>query len=264
MRLRLFQVDAFTERVFGGNPAAVVPLEHWLSDALMQRIAVENNLSETAFFVARDGGYEIRWFTPAVEIALCGHATLAAAHVIASALEPGAREVRFASRSGPLGVSVGGGWLTLDFPADGLAPVPAAGPAARALGAAPREVHDSRFLLAVFEDEATVRALKPDLAAVAGLHHHGVIATAPGDACDFVSRVFAPRIGVPEDPVTGSAHCALTPYWARRLGKATLDARQVSVRGGALRCSLAGGRVHIGGRAATYLDGWIDVGEAHV
>lgn len=259
MRLKLFQVDAFTSRVFGGNPAAVVPLDSWLPDETLQGIALENNLSETAFFVKEPSGWRLRWFTPTQEVDLCGHATLAAAHVLFQHLAPGMEQVEFASRSGPLGVAREDDWLVMDFPSRpprSFAPPPAL---AEALGAAPREVLASRDWVAVFDSEEQVRALRPDMARLAALDVFAVTPTAPGKDVDFVSRFFAPRAGVPEDPVTGSAHCSLVPYWAKRLGKTRLMARQVSARGGELRCEEKGARVLIAGRAVLYLEGIITV-----
>ncbi len=262
MKLLLFQVDAFTGRVFGGNPAAVVLLEHWLDDAVLQAIAAENNLSETAFLVGGDGRYRIRWLTPTSEVDLCGHATLASGWVVLNRLEPGRGEVSFASNSGPLRVIAegDGGRLTLDFPS--RLPEPAEGSravVAQALGSEPLALLASRDYLALFESEEQVRALRPDMARVAALDRMAVIATARGSDCDFVSRFFAPSVGVPEDPVTGSAHCTLVPFWAERLGKTRLFARQVSQRGGELWCELRGDRVSIAGQAALYLEGTIDV-----
>jgi PhzF family phenazine biosynthesis protein len=259
VRIPIYQVDAFTSRVFGGNPAAVCPLEAWLPDATLQAIAAENNLSETAFFVGRGGRYEIRWFTPAQEVDLCGHATLASAHVVLSRLAPGLQEVEFSSKSGPLRVTREGRLLALDFPTRAPARCPAPAGLAEALGRPPRETWASRDLLCLYEDEAAVRALRPDVDALGRLDAFAVIVTAPGDDVDFVSRFFAPKAGVPEDPVTGSAHCTLIPFWAERLGKRALTARQVSRRGGELRCELRGERVSIAGEAADYLEGTIDV-----
>jgi PhzF family phenazine biosynthesis protein len=260
MQLTLYQVDAFTGRVFAGNPAAVVPLEAWLPDATLQAIATENNLSETAFFVGSEGDYHIRWMTPAAEVDLCGHATLASGWVVVNAIENGRTHVRFGSRSGPLGVTVEGDRLALDFPSRPPAPADAAAAAvAAALGARPQAVLASRDYMAVFENEDAVRALAPDMAKVAALDRMAVIATAPGRSCDFVSRFFAPQVGVPEDPVTGSAHSTLVPYWSKRLGKTSLFARQVSPRGGELWCEERGERVAIAGRCAPYLKGTIEV-----
>jgi PhzF family phenazine biosynthesis protein len=262
--IRYFHVDAFAQCPFAGNPAGVCPLSAGLPAELMQQIAAENNLAETAFIVPRAGTaaeYDIRWFTPTVEIDLCGHATLAAAHVLFAHLGYAAAQVLFHSQSGPLQVSrEADGRLTLDFPSrppQPLAPHPLG--LADGLRATPVHVLAARDVLAVFNTEAEVRALNPDFAAIAALDYVGVIATAPGsaaDGIDFVSRFFAPRVGVPEDPVTGSAHSTLIPYWAEKLGKMELRARQVSPRGGDLWCRLRGGdRVDISGYAVTYAAG---------
>ena len=254
----LYQIDAFTSQVFAGNPAAVCPLEDWLDDALMQNIARENNLSETAFFVRTGDRYELRWFTPAVEVDLCGHATLASAYVVFRYLEPARSDVRFDTKSGELAVARDGEMLCMDFPARPPAPCLMNQTIAEALGAAPRELLAARDYLAVFESEAEVRALKPDMRRVAALDRFAVIVTAPGSGgVDFVSRFFAPAAGVDEDPVTGSAHCTLTPYWSARLGKKKLHALQVSARGGELWCEDRGGRIAISGRAVRFLEGTI-------
>lgn len=259
MRLPIYQIDGFASRVFAGNPAAICPLDSWLPDAVMQLIAAENNLSETAFFVRKGDDYDLRWFTPAVEVDLCGHATLASAHLVLTTLSPGRDRVIFYTRSGPLTVSRSGDRLAMDFPA--RPPETCAVPAGMtaALGAKPSEVLAARDYLAVFDTEAQVRALAPDMAAVAALDRFAVIATAPGKDVDFVSRFFAPGRGVPEDPVTGSAHCTLIPYWSKRLGKKELSARQVSTRGGELYCVDRGERVTIAGHAVLYLEGTIQV-----
>lgn len=261
MRLPLYQVDAFTAHRFGGNPAAVVPLEHWPEDELLRAIAAENNLSETAYLVPRGGDFELRWFTPTLEIDLCGHATLAAAAVLFARLEPGRTSVRFHTRkAGELGVRAEDGWLELDFPA--RPPHAAAAPAGllEALGGTPVAVLAStRDWLVRYASEREVAALAPRMEPLRALGPLGVIATAPGDACDFVSRFFAPGAGVDEDPVTGSAHCVLTPYWSRELAKSVLDARQISRRLGLLRCSARGERVGIAGQVAFYLEGTIEV-----
>jgi PhzF family phenazine biosynthesis protein len=262
MRLPLYQIDAFADRLFSGNPAAVVPLEEWLPDATMQAIAAENNLAETAFFVREGADFALRWFTPAVEVELCGHATLASAYVIFHSLEPARQSVRFRTmKSGVLGVTREGESLALDFPALPAASCPLPPELAPALGAAPAELYrrDGRYL-AVFARAEQVAALAPDFAALARQGHGDLIASAPGkDGVDFVSRFFAPAHGIDEDPVTGSAHCVLTPYWAQRLGKQQLRARQISRRGGTLSCTLRGERVAIAGRCVPYLEGWITV-----
>lgn len=259
MRLALHQVDAFTDKVFSGNPAAVVPLDAWLPEATMQSIALENNLSETAFFVPEGDGYRIRWFTPTAEVPLCGHATLASAWVLFHAIGVAGDAITFASASGPLRVRRVGERLALDFPAYPLSDYQGPSDAIAALGRAPREVLGRETLLfAVYQDEADVRALSPDFAA---LKRSGfkALATARGSDVDFVSRFFAPTVGIDEDPVTGSAHCSLIPFWAARLGRNRLRARQVSRRGGELDCELVGDRVSIAGRAVRYLEGTIEV-----
>jgi len=260
MKLPLFHVDAFAPRPFTGNPAAVVPLERWLADAVLQQIAAENNLSETAFFVGGGGKYEIRWMTPVKEVDLCGHATLAAAFVVLEKQEPGRAEVTFSSKSGPLCVTRENGLLALDFPSRPPAPAPQDLEAlAAALGRRPRSTEaGARDALAVFDDEDEVRALRPDMTRLLAFER-AVIATAPGREVDFVSRFFAPAYGIPEDPVTGSAHCTLIPYWAKRLGQTRLRAWQVSARGGELLCEHRGERVSIAGRVVPYLEGAIEV-----
>jgi len=261
MRLPLYQVDAFTPRRFGGNPAAVVPLERWLPDTLLLDIAAENNLSETAYLVPRGADFELRWFTPTLEIDLCGHATLAAAAVLFERLQPGRTSVRFHTRkAGELGVHAAGGWLELDFPA--RPPRPSAPPPGllAALGGTPvAALASTRDWLVRYASEREVAALAPRMEVLRALGPLGVIATAPGDSCDFVSRFFAPGAGVDEDPVTGSAHCVLTPYWAAELGQTVLDARQISRRLGILRCSARGERVGIAGQVAFYLEGTLEV-----
>ena len=261
MKHSLYWADAFTDKVFSGNPAAIVPLDHWLPDAIMQRIAFENGLAETAFFVpANEGRYHLRWFTPAVEVDLCGHATLASTFVLFTQLGFAGDTVTFDSRSGPLTVARrSNGLIELDFPSRPAQPRGICPPLNHALGAAPEHVAQARDTLCVFACEEDVRALRPDFAALALHDAYAVIATAPGRDCDFVSRFFAPRAGINEDPVTGSAHCTLVPYWAGRLGKTKLHARQVSARGGELWCELRGDRVGIAGRAVLYLRGEIEV-----
>ncbi|MDX2110099.1 MAG: PhzF family phenazine biosynthesis protein [Verrucomicrobiota bacterium] len=263
MKLPVSIINAFTQRVFGGNPAAVCPLETWLPDATLQAIAEQHNLAETAFTVPLDapGSYHLRWFTPAVEVPLCGHATLAAAHVLFAA-HPTLETLRFHTLSGWLTVIRAADRLTLDFPARTLVQ-PAPKPVVDALFPSALEawVDSATNLFVILPTEAAVKALTPDLPLLARHPYHGAIITAPGDTVDFVSRFFAPALGVPEDPVTGSAHCTLTPYWATRLGKPTLTARQVSRRGGELWVHSAGERVHISGHARTYATGIIDLPE---
>jgi predicted PhzF superfamily epimerase YddE/YHI9 len=260
VRIPIFQVDAFADRPFAGNPAAVCPLESWLPPALMQAIAQENNLSETAFLVRGGTGWDIRWFTPEMEVDLCGHATLASAWVVLERLDPGRSEVTFGSPSGPLRVErAAGGTLRMRFPRRPGRPIEPPELLVRAVGRRPRETLLARDVMAVLETEEEVRALDPDLAAVGGLEALGLIVTAPGREVDFVSRFFVPQAGIAEDPVTGSAHCTLVPYWSARLGKRTLEARQVSRRGGALRCEDLGDAVTIAGRAVLFLEGAIEV-----
>ncbi|HEX5222742.1 MAG TPA: PhzF family phenazine biosynthesis protein [Verrucomicrobiae bacterium] len=259
MKLPYYEVSAFTTNPFGGNPAGVCPLQAWLPDAVLQGIAANNNLPETAFTVPRGSDFNLRWFTPTVEMDLCGHATLAAASVLFNERGLTGNEVRFHSRSGVLSVARDGDVLTLDFPSRPPTPCGAPDALARGLGANPGEVLKARDFLAVFASEAEVRALKPDFAVLKTLDCLGIIVTAPGSDCDLVSRFFAPAAGVDEDPVTGSAHCTLIPYWSQRLGKAQLFARQVSARGGELFCEHVNDGVRIGGRAVHYLRGEIEV-----
>jgi len=257
MDIPFYQVDAFTDHAFGGNPAAICPLDDWLADATMQAIATENNLSETAFFKPRaDGDYDLRWFTPVHEVDLCGHATLASGHIVLERLEPARRRVTFHTRSGALTVEPADGRLSMDFPARPPGPGVDAAKMATALGAEPQEVLGApRDGFAVFETAEEVAALTPDMDRIAALDCLGVIATAPGGDCDFVSRFFAPRAGIPEDPVTGSAHCTLIPYWSKRLGKVEMFARQISPRGGEIFCADRGDRVAIAGHAVTVIRG---------
>lgn len=259
MKIPLYQVDAFTSRVFHGNPAAVCPLPAWLPDATLQGIALENNLSETAFLVGQGAAREIRWMTPTQEVDLCGHATLASAFVVFERLERGLERVVFSSQSGPLPVSRRGDLLVLDFPARPPRRIEAPAGLAQALGRPPLEVWSARDLMAVYASEDDVRGLRPDMDKLGEVDAFAVIATAPGCEADFVSRFFGPRVGVPEDPVTGSAHCTLVPYWAGRLDRNALEAQQVSPRGGELACELRGDRVSIAGRAVLYLEGTIEI-----
>ncbi len=267
MKFSFYWVDAFALRAFRGNPAGVVPLEAWPEDSLMQQIAFENGLAETAFFVRTAADrFQLRWFTPVLEVELCGHATLATAFTLFTQLGQAGDRIVFDSRGGPLVVTRRGAEiLELDFPSRPAVPLdaPSVSPALlRAIGDAPRawlKVPGQFYYLAVFETEAEVAAVRPDFAALASLGDVRVMVTAPGRDCDFVSRFFAPGAGVPEDPVTGSAHCTLVPYWAAQLGKTTLHARQVSARGGELWCDLAADRVKIAGGAVLYLRGEIVV-----
>jgi PhzF family phenazine biosynthesis protein len=255
----IYQVDAFTDRLFTGNPAAVCPLADWLADDLLQKIAAENNLSETAFFVARDDEFELRWFTPEVEVDLCGHATLAAAFVLMELLEPGRTSVAFRSRSGPLIVTRDGDLFSLDFPARPPASIQEPPGLSEALGASPAAVLKARDIIAVFDDPDAVRRLAPDMEKLKSIRGFAVCATAPGAGrdsdVDYVLRFFAPAQGIPEDPVTGSAQCSLAPYWSERFGKSILRVRQVSRRGGELLCEVAGDRVRIAGKAVLVFSG---------
>lgn len=260
MRLVQYVVDAFTDRVFAGNPAAVVLAEADLSETLMRSIAAENNLSETAFVRADADGWPLRWFTPTAEVPLCGHATLATAAALADRGHAG--PFRFETASGRLTVTVEDGLFTLDFPAWAVAPAEAPEGLAAALGAAPLEVHRGRDWICVFASPAEVEALTPDHGRIAALAGERVIATAAGgEGVDVTSRYFAAKVGVPEDPVTGVAHTQLVPFWAARLGRTALLCRQASRRGGLLRCELVGDRVRLGGRAAIFSRGEIEVAE---
>lgn len=261
MKLPIFQVDAFASEVFRGNPAAVCPLEEWIDVARMQAIATENNVSETAFFVKEGGHYRLRWFTPACEVDLCGHATLASAFIFLNKLEPSQDSIQFETRSGRLMVQRDRELLSMDLPASPPWRAPAI-PAALQQGLEPPpkslwQVKKNYF--AIYETEDEVRSVKPHSARLEELHPFGVCITAPGKDSDFVSRYFAPSYGIPEDPVTGSTHCSLTPYWAQRLDKQKLHALQVSRRGGELWCEMAGERVLVKGKAALYLEGSIVV-----
>ena len=257
IKIPFYQVDAFASEVFAGNSAGVCLLDDWLEDGLLQSIATENNLPETAFLVRREDHYNLRWFTPEVEIDLCGHATLASGHVIFDFVDSDSERVEFMSKSGVLSVERKGDLLFLDFPSRKPAVCVAPEGLDAMLGASPLDVLASRDLLVVFDDESVVRNLDPDLDAIAKLDGFALIVTAPGMNSDFVSRFFAPGVGIPEDSVTGSAHCTLVPYWAERLGKKNLHAFQLSKRGGELFCKDNGDRVSIGGRAVTYLSGTI-------
>lgn len=264
--LKIFQVDAFTSSIFGGNPAAVVMLEHWLDDAVLQAIAAENNLAETAYLVPEGKRWALRWFTPTAEVAPCGHATLAAAHVLVNQLGCTQDILQFDTReSGTLTVTQNpDGSLAMSFPAIGVTESTVVNPIKTALVIEPVHVLMGHYspeqydFVAVFEDEATVASLTPDFSAFTDLGSRGVIATAQGQACDFVSRYFAPNFGIEEDPVTGSAHCLPAPYWANVLGQTSMEARQISARGGEIQCQLDGDRVVLTGRAVNYLVGTIE------
>jgi len=257
LKIPVYQVDAFTSRVFAGNPAAVFPLKKWLPDEQMQAIASETNLANTAFFVPNHNGYDLRWFTPKVEVALCGHATLASAFIIFHDLAPAAQSIRFETKSGALIVTRDGDLLSLDFPSGPAVECELIPELLQALGSQPEAILTARDYMAVYASEEEVRNLKPNLEIVVQLDRFGLIVTAPGKQVDFVSRFFAPAQGVPEDSVTGSAHCTLIPYWSKRLGKKKLHAQQVSTRGGELWCEDRGERVTISGKAVRFLEGSI-------
>jgi PhzF family phenazine biosynthesis protein len=261
MRIPIYQLDAFTDRVFAGNPAAVCPLTYWLPDDKLQAIAAENNLSETAFFVPEGEGYALRWFTPTTEVDLCGHATLASAEIVFRFLRPLLSTVQFYTRAaGTLSVTRGEDRLVMDFPARPAEPVTAPPCLAAALGIRPREILAARDYLVLLDDAASLRAVSPDFAVLKALDRFAVIVTAPGEGeADFVSRFFAPKQGVDEDPATGSAHSTLVPYWAKRLGRTALTGHQLSRRGAVFYCEDKGERVAIAGRTVLYLEGFITV-----
>lgn len=264
--MKYYIVDVFTDKLFGGNPAGVCLLDDWPDDALLQNIASENNLSETAFLVRRDGYYDLRWFTPELEIDLCGHATMGSAYILLEFVERNAAELRFKTQSGILPVTQSeDGMMWMDFPARPGVLVPNYPSLSEAFGIDRFETYKSADILVVLENEETVKNIAPDFEMLkkvrdeADMHgdNFGVIITAPGSDCDFVSRFFAPNAGINEDPVTGRAHCVLIPYWSARLGKTALTARQLSKRGGQLWCINAGERVKIGGKVKLYLTGEI-------
>ncbi|MBF0237551.1 MAG: PhzF family phenazine biosynthesis protein [SAR324 cluster bacterium] len=259
MKISLYQIGAFTSRLFSGNPAAVCPLEQWLEDEILQSIAAENNLSETAFFIRQGDEYHIRWFTPVTEVDLCGHATLASAYVIFNELQLQKSEIIFNSRSGKLKVVRQNGLIVMDFPS--LPPVPChpVEPLIKAFGVTPLEILKADDYLLVFSSEAELADFEPDMELLRQVDLRGVIVSAPGTDCDFVSRFFAPKYGIPEDPVTGSAHCTLAPYWSKKLGKTRLKAIQISDRRGELFCEVRGDRVLISGQAVKYLEGTLNI-----
>ncbi len=258
MKLPIFQVDAFTSKAFSGNPAAVCPLDCWLEDDLMQKIAEENNLSETAFFVNRGDYYQIRWFTPQAEVSLCGHATLASAWVIMNKIQPELNKINFGSRGGELKVRREDDLYLMDFPVHQPQPCEVPPFLLEGLGSQPEEILASNYYMAVYKTEDEVRNLKPYMKLIKELDRIGVIITAPGKTVDFVSRFFAPALGIPEDPVTGSAHCSLIPYWSGKLKKRVMEAKQVSPRGGNIRCEQLADRVMIGGKARLFMTGQIE------
>ncbi len=260
MRLKIYQVDSFSSNVFGGNPAAVIPLENWLDDSIMQSIAEENKLSETAFFIFKNGHYHLRWFTPTQEVTLCGHATLASAFIIFTVLDTLSSFVKFETLSGVLEVRKSVGYLDMIMPKH--APVSCEAPVnlIDGLSRKPMDVLLTKSIYnyyAIYNNEQEVRAIEPNLLLLEKLHPYGVVVTAPGDKADFVSRYFAPSYGIPEDPVTGSNHCGLIPFWSKKLGKQKLVARQISKRGGELRCEELKNQVLVSGQATMYLEGEI-------
>ncbi len=275
MNIPIYQIDAFASRVFSGNPAAVCVLEEWLDDSILQSIAQENNLSETAFIVHKErgafslsgtrlssyGSFQLRWFTPVAEVDLCGHATLATGHVILNILEPSKDQVDFSTRSGKLIVSQRDDLLFMDFPAQPPVACEAPDVVLEGLGRDPVEVLKTDDYFVVFESEAAIRELSPNFYLLNQVDSRGIIATAKGDEVDFVSRFFAPQLGIPEDPVTGSAHTVLTPYWSTKLGKKNLHAHQLSARGGELFCEDNGDRIVISGRTVKYMEGVLDLPE---
>lgn len=261
MKIKMYQIDAFASNLFSGNPAAVCILDSWLDDTVMQNIAMENNLSETAFAVKDNDQYLIRWFTPIFEVNLCGHATLATAYVLFSYFEKNSTKINFhSSRSGPLSVTKNNELLTLDFPKDTIIPITPSKEMIVALGAVPSKGFEGRddFMM-VYDSQDQIESISPDFSKLSRLGRRGVIVTAPGNTVDFVSRFFAPQCGVDEDPVTGSAHTTLVPYWAKQLDKKTLSAQQLSKRGGQLQCELHDDRVKICGKAVQYMVGEISL-----
>ena len=259
MKIRQYQVDAFSEKIFGGNPAAVVPLQSWLPDSLLQAIAEENNLSETAFFVPAGSQYELRWFTPLAEVDLCGHATLATAHVLFAHEGVSSQSVSFLTRSGELVVKRLGSGLEMNFPSREPSPCELPAELRKALGEQPIETLAADDYIVVYESEETVQRIAPDMALLCQVGLRGVVITAPGREFDFVSRFFAPKLGVPEDPVTGSAHCSLAPYWGKRLNRTCMRAMQCSRRGGEVGCELVADRVLLSGSAKTFMEAVITV-----
>ena len=260
MKLPIYQIDAFTDRLFCGNPAAVVPLNEWLPDETLLKIAAENNLAETAFYIPTEAGFHIRWFTPTIEVDLCGHATLAAAYVIFKIQNYPHEIIRFDSRSNELSVTLNDDWLTLNFPVDHYhiaVPPPALVECFKSVTMAGVYKGKSDYLV-VLNDEEEVKELDIDMIVLSTIPARGIIVTAAGNDVDFVSRFFAPQSGIDEDPVTGSAHTTLIPYWSERLSKTILTAKQISKRGGYLKCELEGERVKIGGQARLYLHGEIE------
>jgi PhzF family phenazine biosynthesis protein len=260
MNLSIYQADAFAEELFRGNPAAVIPLNEWLPDKMMQNIALENNLSETAFFIPGDGCFHLRWFTPTTEVSLCGHATLATAHILFNHLGFKEDTIHFQTHSGTLSVTREGNLLYLNFPVSSLKSFPTPQGLTKGFGLRPLEVMvGNGYLLAVYKNESEIRTINPDFQVLVKIPYKGIIATAAGTRADFVSRFFAPLMGINEDPATGSAHTLLIPYWAHYLGKSVLLSHQISHRGGVLYCQMLDERVRIGGKAVTFMQGSINL-----
>lgn len=260
MKIKFYQVDAFTDKLFGGNPAGVCPLDDWLPEEVMQNVAFENNLPETAFFVNNGSDYELRWFTPLAEVDLCGHATLASAHVLFDHLDYNRKEIVFHTKSGELRVRKDNGKLTLNFPTDIVREIETPEDLVKAIGKKPiKTLKGKTDFMMIYSSQKEIEEIDPDFELIKKSKARGVIVTAKGDNVDFVSRFFAPEVGVNEDPVTGSAHTTLTPYWAKVLGKKELTAMQLSRRKGNLKCKLINGRVEISGSAVTYLEGSIKI-----
>lgn len=259
MQIPIYQIDTFTDKLFSGNPAAVCPLEGWLDDGVMQSIAAENNLSETAFFLKEEEGYRIRWFTPSREVDLCGHATLASAHVYFKYINPETETIEFMSRSGALIVKKKAGMLSMDFPASMPEAAELSGALSSTFNIQPTEVLASGDYMLVYENQEQITQFNPPLKRLREISLRGLIITAPGKDCDFVSRFFAPKYGIDEDPATGSAHSTLVPYWSKRLNKNTLHAKQLSERGGELFCEMTNNRVIISGKVVEYMRGSLSI-----
>ena len=258
--LKIYQVDAFTKRIFGGNPAAVIPLQNWLADATLQAIAEENNLSETAFFVQKADHFALRWFTPVAEVDLCGHATLASAHVLFQHLNYTEKEILFHTKSGILSVQQNDDFYCMNFPSDSVQTAAKPDYLEDALGISVQEFYRGKDdFLAIIDNETQVRMLQPNFSLLHQLTSRGLIVSAKGEKVDFVSRCFFPKLSIDEDPVTGSAHTLLTPYWAKKLGKNDLHAKQISKRSGELRCIRKGERVELYGEAVTYMEGSLQI-----
>jgi PhzF family phenazine biosynthesis protein len=259
MEIKIYQVDAFANKSFEGNPAAVCPLDEWISDVLLQKIAEENNLSETAFFVAEENGYSLRWFTPEDEVELCGHATLAAAHVLFQHFNYDNKSIFFSTKSGTLEIEKSGSGYSMSFPASNAKPIETPKGLEEALGVVPTKVLAAFDYIVVLESESQVKSLTPDFVKLQALDLRGVVVTAPSDEVDFVSRCFFPKLSVNEDPVTGSAHCELAPYWAKKLGHNKLVGKQLSQRRGIVHCEVLDDRVILLGNAVDYMSGIVTI-----